>query len=121
MWTYIQTTGHIIDPHDRLLGTGYSGLAGDKNDPADQGIQGCGPIPQGEWNIGDAEDSPTLGPIAMPLTPAAGTDTLGRSGFYIHGDSIQHPGSASHGCMILARDIRAQIALSSDRLLNVEP
>src|ERR1035438_5538324 len=35
------------------------------------------------------------------LTPESGTNTFGREGFLIHGDSVQNPGTASHGCIIL--------------------
>jgi hypothetical protein len=44
---------------------------------------------------------------------------FGRSGFLIHGDSIIRPGTASRGCIILAREIREQIAASGDADLEV--
>jgi hypothetical protein len=120
MWTYFQSTGHFLDPTKKVLGIGYSGLDADKNVDADQGVKGMGPIPQGDWSIGVPEDDERLGPVAMELLPLDGTDALGRSGFFIHGDSVDHPGSASHGCVILPRSIRVQIALSEDRVLRVE-
>jgi hypothetical protein len=55
----------------------------------------------------------------MHLTPEDGTDTHGRGGFLIHGDSLQHTGSASHGCIILPRPTRMEIAASEDRELEV--
>jgi hypothetical protein len=55
----------------------------------------------------------------MPLTPADGTDTFGRGGFFIHGASAIHPGESSHGCIILPRAARLQIAGSGDTDLLV--
>ena len=119
MWTYRQSTGELIDSSGEIVATGYSGLGDDKNNPADQGIQGHGPIPQGVWSIGPAETNPQLGPLAMPLTPDPSTDTLGRSGFFIHGDSIAHPGQASHGCIILDHPTRVLLSESDDKSLQV--
>jgi hypothetical protein len=44
---------------------------------------------------------------------------FGRTGFLIHGDSLQHPGRASNGCIILPRPIRDRIAASGDDQLTV--
>jgi hypothetical protein len=55
----------------------------------------------------------------MALLPCDGTDTLGRAGFLIHGDSVKAPGTASHGCIILPRAIRDRIAVSEDTRLCV--
>jgi hypothetical protein len=44
---------------------------------------------------------------------------FGRDGFLIHGDSVEHPGTASHGCIIMSRAIREAIAQSDDHELNV--
>jgi hypothetical protein len=51
--------------------------------------------------------------------PDRGTETFGRSEFRIHGDSIAHPGMASHGCIILPRAVRDAIWRSGDRALEV--
>ena len=120
MWTYSQTSGELY--HDGVLvGTGYSGLGLDKDVTADQAEVGLGPIPQGLWTIGPRGDSPTLGPCVMPLWPAEGTETFGRSGFFIHGDSREHPGQASHGCIVLDPLTRLKIADSLDTALTVGP
>jgi hypothetical protein len=103
-----------------LCAAGYSGSGFDKNQPADEGIVNLGPIPQGDWRIGEAQDDARLGPVVMALTPMKGTDALGRSGFYIHGDNAEHLGQSSHGCVILPRSIRALMAVSEDRTLRVE-
>lgn len=119
MWTYKQSTGELLSSDGVVVSIGYSGAGIDKNRPEDEGVQNCGPIPMGDWSIGDAVDTATHGPVVLPLTPLPGTDTLGRSGFLIHGDSIKTPGTASHGCIILPRVIRESIDSSSDKLLRV--
>ena len=105
MWTYSQSTGEI-SRHGKVCGTGYSGLGPDKNVAADQAVIGQGPIPQGAWIIGPAHNDPQLGQHVMALQPTLGTETLGRSGFFIHGDLLAHPGQASHGCIVLAFALR---------------
>jgi len=81
-----------------------------------------GPIPRGRYTIGAVEfadvDGPH-GPFVLPLTPAAANEMFGRTGFLIHGDSIEHPGFASRGCIILARPTREAIAQSGDADLEV--
>ena len=98
---------------------GYSGYRKGKDNPGMQNIHDVGPIPRGFWHIGPAHDDPHTGPITMDLIPYPGTETFGRDLFRIHGDSKSDPGNASHGCIILARDIREKIASSSIQLLEV--
>lgn len=102
-----------------VLAHGYSGAALGKNNPAMQAAVGVGPIPRGEWLMTAMNDSPNTGPRTIVLEPKPGTDTQGRSAFRIHGDSIAHPGQASHGCIILPRAAREQIWKSGDRVLEV--
>ncbi|SDE71964.1 Protein of unknown function [Bradyrhizobium brasilense] len=92
-----------------LLGTGYSGSksGGGYNDPSKQCVKMVGPIPRGQYKVGPPGPGPS--PYSLRLTPAPGTDTCGRSGFLIHGDSISHPGNASEGCIILSRSEREAI------------
>ena len=45
----------------------------------------------------------------MRLEPNAGTCTHDRAGFLMHGDSVQHPGGASKGCVIMARAVRQSV------------
>lgn len=118
MWTFSQSTGELAR-EGKVFGTGYAGLGEDKNVPADQAVVGKGPIPQGQWTIGPAKNNSTLGQHVMELEPKPGTETFGRSGFYIHGDSLQHPGQASHGCIVLAYALREQISFSADIDLTV--
>jgi hypothetical protein len=119
MWLYNQTNGQLS--HDgALVAVGYSGFGYGKNNHGAQALANIGPIPVGSWEIGDIIDStPLHGPFVLPLTPFGGTNTFGRSGFLIHGESIEAPGCASRGCIILPRWVRAQMGQSSDKGLEV--
>lgn len=119
MWTYSQITGALRDAEGAIVAIGYAGHGEGKNDPEAQHIRNVGPLPRGLYRIGDAIAHRKLGPASLPLTPDAGNVMHGRSGFYIHGDSIKAPGTASTGCIILAADVRARIAGSRDRWLVV--
>jgi hypothetical protein len=118
-WRYEQDTGKLFSPSGLWLGTGYSGFGAAKNNPLCQAVRDNGPIPQGWWMIGVAFDHLHLGPRVMALLPRPDTDTFGRSQFFIHGDSRQHPGEASHGCIILGPKLRGIISSSKDDLLHV--
>ena len=118
MWTYDQSAG-IMSRGGNICG-GYSGSGRGKNNPALQAAKGIGPIPAGHWRIvGPPHDSLTTGPFTLGVVPAAGTNTFGRTAFRIHGDSIAHPGAASHGCIILPRAVREAIWASGDYELTV--
>lgn len=119
MWTYEIPTGGLWDPNLQYVGFGYSGNGTSKNNLFAQSLRDHGPIPEGDYTIGDPIDSPTHGPEAMPLAPAATNEMFGRAGFMIHGDSLAHPGGASNGCIILPKDYREAIAQSGDRRLRV--
>ncbi len=132
-WEYSQTTGQLTYvyinnpmlpdyvqnaiPSMRIpIATGYSGQMLGLNNPALQGIQSLGPIPQGTYNIGNAYRHSRLGPVTMNLTPTQGTNTFGRSLFRIHGDNPCRCQSASEGCMVLSpRNVRELINNSTDR------
>jgi hypothetical protein len=121
MWTYAQKTGDLLQDGERVA-TGYSGIDNGKNNPAMQAIPNVGPIPQGEWTIvGPPINTPDHGPYVLRLTPSAETVLFGRSGFLMHGDSIESPGCASHGCIIMPRDVREQVWNSGDTDLEVIP
>jgi len=110
-YIYIQLTGEFLLDGE-VLATDYSGIGVGKNNPVMEGIVDVGPIPEGTYRISELWNSPTLGPDACELIPEPGTNTFGRSGFYIHGDSIQHPGLASHGCIILPPGVRAKLKVN---------
>lgn len=120
MWTYQQSTGQLH--HDgTFVAFGYSGAPHHVNKPDDQRLPFEGPIPRGRYVIGPVVIVPSRGPLCIDLEPTPGQRgaMFGRGGFLIHGDSIAAPGTASHGCIILARRIRQMISDSSDRNLEV--
>ena len=126
-WIWRQTSGQLLDASGQLVSTGYSGKGRGRNNPALQGVQGIGPIPQGMWRLVRLYDSDNVGPatIALDAVDAKPGDDrhepTGRSAFRIHGDSIRAPGTASRGCIILPRADRLKLWRSNIRLLKVEP
>lgn len=118
-WTYSQKTGDL-DQDGHHVATGYSGAGEGKNNPSLQNVRNVGPIPQGDWTItGPPTNTEDHGPYVLRLNPSAGTETFGRSGFLMHGDSKEHPGGASEGCVILPRPVREQVWTSGDQDLKV--
>jgi hypothetical protein len=102
---YVISTGQFLGPDGGLVGGCYAGHPPYVNDLSAVALPNRGPLPPGFYRIGPPENSPHLGPLAMPLTPlpdsSGGFDWLhGRSSFYIHGDNIQHPGFGSDGCIV---------------------
>lgn len=117
-WQYKSDTGRML--HDGVyVASGYAGLPPHRNVPKDEAMRAEGPIPRGTWKILAPHDSAHTGPYTMNLEPV-GHDAHGRSAFRIHGDSIQHPGYASHGCIILDRITRHKIGESHDTELHVD-
>lgn len=119
LWVYQQATGKILDPTGMLISYGYSGHGIHKNSPEAQSLKNHGPIPEGYYKIGQPHDTVTHGPFVLPLEPDPQNVMFGRSGFLIHGDSVIAPGTASTGCIILARWVREDIAKSLVKLLAV--
>lgn len=118
-WTYAQKSGEL-QQDGKPVSTGYSGANEGKNNPAMDNVPNVGPIPRGDWTIsGPPVDSKDHGPYVLKLNPAPSTETHGRTGFLMHGDSKSHPGSASHGCVILPRAVREEVWQSGDRDLQV--
>jgi hypothetical protein len=99
-WTYSQSTGRLTR-NNIVAGTGYSGRGAGRNNGDMQRSRGTGPIPQGSYTIGAPFSHSHAGHYTMRLTPQHGTNTFGRNGLMIHGDSVRHPGQASEGCVIL--------------------
>lgn len=118
MWCYSQSTGVLRRDTD-IIGTAYSGFGPGRNNPLMQQIKDLGPIPQGQYEIGKPFDTVTHGPFVLELKPIGPTYTFGRSGFLLHGDSLEHPGKASHGCIAAARRVREAVAQSGDNQLTV--
>ena len=120
MWTWRQSDGALLDSNGTLVSNGYSGAGRGKNRTDYESVPDQGPIPRGEWTIVSLTVEETEhGPYVLRLAPSGQTNTFGRSGFLIHGDSLQHPGEASKGCIILPRPIRERIWQSGDRQLTV--
>jgi hypothetical protein len=117
-WTYRQSTGEI-DLDDNMIGTGYSGNGQGLDNPAMQDVPDVGPIPEGNYTIGPAFDSPAKGPCVHHLLPDPANQMFGRDGFLIHGDNSAMNHTASEGCIILTRDIRQRISDSGDTQLTV--
>jgi hypothetical protein len=117
-WTYSQSTGHLSQ-NTVAVGRGYSGTGAGRDNGTMQAVPNVGPIPVGRYRIGRSHDTATHGPVVMQLTPRLGTQTFGRQGFLIHGDNRRH--DASHGCIVIDRRFRDQIARSGDDELQVVP
>ena len=125
-WTYHQASGAIAFD-GAPIGGGYAGgnippnfNPAAKNNPAWESVHLFGPLPRGGYTIGEAYHDPQLGPCAMRLTPNPANQMYGRGGFFMHCDSIHHPGQASEGCIVLPLAILQRIAASPDRELQVE-
>lgn len=119
MFTFTISRGTIGQNGELLDAHAYSGQPQAKNDPARVREHCVGPIPPGTYKIGPAFTDAHKGPFVMRLEPLIGTDTFGRDGFMIHGDSIIAPGTASEGCVITSLETRVKIAAARDRVLRV--
>ena len=86
---------------------GYAGRGIGRNQHIHQITPGVGPLPCGDYSIGEPVDHPRLGPLALPLRPHPYNKMFGRRGFFIHGDNEKN--DASHGCIILPRAARALV------------
>lgn len=118
-WIYIQDSGSIYHGDTLVQKKGYSGKGIYKNKPKMEDKVGLGPIPAGKYTISAPRTSDKTGPYVLPLTPVGHT-ARGRTAFQIHGDSINDPGNASSGCIILWRTTREKIWDSGDKTLIVK-
>lgn len=86
-----------------------------------EGLSGndWGPIPQGIYTMNPPEDSPTHGPYVLWLIPGEGNEMFHRSGFGIHGDSKEHFGLASEGCIVYAQPGRIALWESNEHRIQV--
>ena len=105
---YEQISGKLFD-EDTLIGIGWAGHLEGKNNPAMQSVKGIGPLPVGNYTIGDPVDGTHLGPTAFPLVPDPTNNMYGRSGFYLHAIAIEHPELSSDGCIVMSRNVRAYV------------
>lgn len=138
MWTFRQSTGLVEDFNGHQYTGSYAGHGEGKNNPVLQDVRaGCrlqgdewvaipeltgddwGPLPQGIYTINSPVDTTTHGPYVLWLTPGAGNEMFGRSGFGWHGDSKEHPGLASEGCICSPRQLRELVWNSNDHRVQV--
>jgi hypothetical protein len=119
MWVYEIPTGNIFGPVGDLIDTGYAGAPGHKNVLADVGLKDEGPIPPGWYTMANWRDDPHEGPYTASLVPDDTNEMYGRAGFNWHGDSIEHAGCGSKGCICSSRKSRQAAAESPDHRLYV--
>ncbi len=114
--TFIISTGEFLKPDGSHLCRAYAGQPPHVNDPEAVALHNIGPLPPGRFIIGKPMNIDTdpanwmaalrhMGPFVMPLEPCPDENLKldwlgGRGGFYLHGDSVEHPGTASNGCVI---------------------
>ena len=117
-WIYHQSTGRL-EYNGVAAASGYSGAPGAVNNPDREFEVLIGPIPRGNYRIGVLQlNGGHMGHDVIPLTPV-GHNAHRRTGFFLHGDSIRSPGTASQGCVVLQHDIRMRINQSLDKVLQV--
>lgn len=116
-WTYSQSTGLLSAADNSYSSTGYSGHGEGRNNPDMQNVSNVGPIPQGTYTVGKPYNDPEKGPCVMRLTPVAGDEMYGRSGFLMHGNNKKN--DASEGCIVTGPVTRVKVSTSEDRTLVV--
>ena len=111
---YTQSKGSLFyvaeGENPRIIARGYSGHPPHVNDTAAEALKARGPIPRGLYRVSDPWDHVRLGPVSFFLEPDPANVMHGRSGFLIHGDNGRGDNSASHGCIIIPRNGRDEIA-----------
>lgn len=119
MWKFIQSTGEMIAPDGEVF-NGYAGNGPGLNNPAMQNVPKVGPLPVGQYTIGELESSHGhLGTNVAALIQSEANDMFGRSAFYIHGRKGPDDMDASEGCIVMDHDDRMKVLTSADRQLVV--
>ncbi|MCU1305200.1 MAG: hypothetical protein JWQ87_5484 [Candidatus Sulfotelmatobacter sp.] len=138
MWTFRQGNGLIEDASGLPHGFAYAGRGEGKNNPILQDVRaGCrfshgewvpveglsdqdyGPLPRGIYSLQAPVDSPKHGKFVMWLTPDPKNEMYHRAEFGWHGDSVEHPGLASEGCIASPRSMRELAWASNDHRVQV--
>lgn len=125
MWEYDRANG-TLSHNGTVVANGYSGKGRFKNRPesesyrAPHGSADAAPLPSGSYTIGSPFNSHVTGSYAMRLYPDSVNNMFGRDSFEIHGDSRQHPGEASEGCIVISSSTRHEIWASGDKVLRVK-
>lgn len=111
---YTQSKGSLAyvaeGENPRIIARGYSGHPPYVNDAKAEALKARGPIPRGVYRVSHPWDHVRLGPVSFFLDPDPANLMHGRSGFFIHGDNQYGNNSASHGCIILPRKARDEVA-----------
>lgn len=113
-WKFSIKPGVIYDPKGVKVWTGYAGGNEGKNpdavnNPLMVAIEKVGPLPPGLYTMEEVLAQSKLGPFAIRLVPDAKNVMFGRKGFFVHGDRSDRKFSASEGCIIAARFVRAEM------------
>lgn len=123
-----QSSGVLRNELMAIIGEGYAGREEGKNNPAMENVKGIGPLPAGIWTgVELIEEHPILGKYVIHLEPDEETRkkvlAYGRNpdSFYMHGDSKEHPGLASHGCIVEPQPTREYFWTKTDRKVKVCP
>lgn len=99
---------------------GYAGRHDGRNRAELEDVRNVGPLPRGRYSVEVAEHR-RFRPPAFRLSPFPQNLMHGRSGFWIHGDSMVSPGNASSGCIVLDRPAREAVAYYEVSTLEVVP
>lgn len=119
MLIYEQKAAILTFP-DGTKFSGYAGRDAGKNNPDMQNVKGIGPLPIGKYYGTELhEDDPVVGKYAIVLTPDPSNQMFGRNSFFLHGDSIDHPGEASHGCIVMPKAARLKFWEGDDHTILV--
>lgn len=108
-YMYEQASGELLDETNNPIAAGYAGREAGKNNPDMQNVKGIGPLPRGWYTVQPPADDAVVGKYAMRLIPDASNEMFGRNSFFMHGDSSEHPGLASHGCIVMPRAVREKV------------
>lgn len=124
---YEASTGRFLSERggsSSLIAIGYAGAPPCLNDPTKHQVRSCGPLPQGRYRIIERKH-PRFAEPAFALYPLEGTETFGRTGFWIHGDNRARNRSASTGCIVIDRAgrlrVRRELLVGTDPVVTVVP
>lgn len=120
-WVYSQSSGILTDNAGITGHTFqcYAGFGAGKNNPAMQNIPNIGPLPCGIYDQVELLLESDHGPYAIRLAPRPENVMFSRAGFMLHGDSIERPGCASHGCICRSPKPDRQIVWESQQPIQV--
>jgi Protein of unknown function (DUF2778) len=99
-WVFVIRTAALYAPSGGWYTNAYAGNGADKNNPDAEFVKNHGPLPVGGYTMLLPLEGTHLGPCAIPLLPDPSNDMGGRGDFFIHDDSVDHPGDASDGCLV---------------------